>query len=584
MEKVIVKDRFDIEVEKVGRSISGRMDAYEQVLRGGLGLLNASEEVTGEEWKAYVDRLKIEELYPGIQGIGYAVALEDSEIPDYVSRRRRESIPDFKVWPEHTSPEKSAIQYLEPFDFRNQRAIGFDMLSNEIRRQAMEESTASGQAVMSGKVTLVQETDSDVQAGFLTYLPHFKNGVDPTTEEERKSELIGWVYSPFRMNDFMEGILGQSDTRVSIRVFDGVTKDEENLMFFSRSGVAGATFSRDLAIPLRGQTWLVEVSSLPAFENSLDHALSWSILAAGLLVTLLVMTTLLAYRRTEALALAMAHDMTASLAQREKEVIDLNQNLEEKVEERTRQLTLANEELQEFSRTVSHDLRAPLRSIRSFSQIVIADYAKRLDESGVALLDRIDKAGAKLEQTIDDILSLTTISRQNPDRQDVNLSNLVSDVCTMLAEGEPDRKIELNIEKGVIARGDKVMLERAIQNLIQNAWKFSRDNPDAVIEFGEQIVDGERQFYVKDNGVGFDSKYKDDIFKPFRRLHREKEFEGTGLGMASTRKMINRHGGKIWAESVKGEGATFFFTLGRRKRGRKGAARGQGEDDIPAAG
>lgn len=465
---------------------------------------------------------------------------------------------------------------------RNKRSIGFDMLSSDTRKEAMIEAAQTGLPAMTGKVDLLQETETDVQAGFLLYLPYFNKGSNLQDIESRERELNGWVYSPFRMNDFLNGILGSSGELISVRVFDGIRKEEGLLLFQSTVQSENAGYRKDLALPLRGNTWLIELTSLPAFEAIENFAYCWIALGCGMLVTLLAMAIVGAYRRTEKMANSIAVDMTQSLAGSEEKIKKLNETLELKVEERTRQLSIANEDLKEFSRTVSHDLRAPLRSIRSFSQIVLEDHSGDLDEDGRGLLVRIDNAGLKLEQTIEDILGLATISNQNPNREEVNLSALAIDILGMLQDGDPKRSVTTVVAEGVVVQGDKVMLERALQNLLQNAWKFSGKKEDARIEFGEETGEKNRHFFVKDNGVGFDSKYKKEIFQPFRRLHRSSDFEGTGLGMAATRKMIQRHGGRIWADSTEGEGAAFFFTLGRQRR-KRGQEEESGTDaSVPA--
>ncbi len=576
-------ERFELEVQSIGRAVSKRLDAYEQVLRGGMGLLQASDEVTPKEWYTYVNSLKVDELFPGIQGIGFAKALKKEEVADFVKTRRNvEGLEDYKIWPEHGFELKSGIHFLEPLDLRNKRSIGFDMLSSDTRKEAMIEAAQTGLPAMTGKVDLLQETETDVQAGFLLYLPYFNKGSNLQDIESRERELNGWVYSPFRMNDFLNGILGSSGELISVRVFDGIRKEEGLLLFQSTVQSENAGYRKDLALPLRGNTWLIELTSLPAFEAIENFAYCWIALGCGMLVTLLAMAIVGAYRRTEKMANSIAVDMTQSLAGSEEKIKKLNETLELKVEERTRQLSIANEDLKEFSRTVSHDLRAPLRSIRSFSQIVLEDHSGDLDEDGRGLLVRIDNAGLKLEQTIEDILGLATISNQNPNREEVNLSALAIDILGMLQDGDPKRSVTTVVAEGVVVQGDKVMLERALQNLLQNAWKFSGKKEDARIEFGEETGEKNRHFFVKDNGVGFDSKYKKEIFQPFRRLHRSSDFEGTGLGMAATRKMIQRHGGRIWADSTEGEGAAFFFTLGRQRR-KRGQEEESGTDaSVPA--
>ena len=237
-------------------------------------------------------------------------------------------------------------------------------------------------------------------------------------------------------------------------------------------------------------------------------------------------------------------------------------HLEETVEKRTKELTNANKELESFSYSVSHDLRAPLRGIDGFSQILLDEYSKVLDENGKSLLYRIRDAAQHMSDLIDDILELSRVSRKSLSKQRFNLSELTSDIAAKYKLLEPGRKVDVSVEENLNVVADKHLLEIAINNLFDNAWKYTGKMENANISFGS-ASEGEngRLFYVRDNGTGFDMKYADKLFGAFQRLHAKNEYPGTGVGLASVHRVINRHGGKVWAESELGKGATFYFTL-----------------------
>jgi PAS domain S-box len=250
-------------------------------------------------------------------------------------------------------------------------------------------------------------------------------------------------------------------------------------------------------------------------------------------------------------------------AQREAEqaLRRFNAELERRVAERTAALTASNKELEAFSYSVSHDLRAPLRAIDGFSRIVAEDYADRLDGAAQDHLARIRAASQRMATVIDDMLELARIARIEPERRDVDLSALAAAVCGELPE-EPRRVIELAIAPGVHAQADPRLMHIVLQNLLHNAWKFTGRSAAARIEFGEIAVEGERVFFVRDNGAGFDPAHAKNLFGAFQRLHRPDEFAGTGIGLATAQRIVQRHGGRIWAEGAVGRGAVFYFTLG----------------------
>lgn len=246
-------------------------------------------------------------------------------------------------------------------------------------------------------------------------------------------------------------------------------------------------------------------------------------------------------------------------------------DLEQRVIERTIELQAVNRELEAFSYSVSHDLRAPLRAIDGFSQAVLEDYADRLDDQGKDYLNRVRAATQRMGHLIDDMLTLSRVTRVEMQRGTVDLSALAADVFAELQKSEPERKVDWRIEPGLIAEGDAQLLRVALVNLLGNAWKFTGKTANAKIEFGamrdaaipntQGAPDSAPSFFVRDNGAGFDMTYAGKLFGAFQRLHLTSEFPGTGIGLATVQRIIHRHGGRVWAEGAVGKGATFYFSL-----------------------
>ena len=226
-----------------------------------------------------------------------------------------------------------------------------------------------------------------------------------------------------------------------------------------------------------------------------------------------------------------------------------------------KELEQVNQELERFTYSVSHDLRAPLRSIEGFSRALKEDYEDRLDREGQDYLQRIRAACQRMAAMIDAILQLSRIGRYEMHKEKVNLSAIAQDIASDLETTSPERKVEFSIAEAVFAAGDPMLLRMVLENLIGNAWKFTQEHELGRIEFGVMQQNSKRIYYVRDNGLGFDMKYATKIFDPFQRLDNAKAFSGTGIGLASVKRIIHRHGGEIWAESAVGKGSTFYFTL-----------------------
>ena len=236
-------------------------------------------------------------------------------------------------------------------------------------------------------------------------------------------------------------------------------------------------------------------------------------------------------------------------------------NLEEIVNSRTSELQNVNRELEAFSYSVSHDLRAPLRSIDGFSLAILEDYKDKLDETGRDYLNRVRNSAQRMSALIDDLLDLSRVTRSEIKREAVDLSALASGILQEFASSEPDRTVETQVAPGIMADGDKRLLKVALDNLLRNAWKYTGKTAKPEIEFGSINKNGAEAYYIRDNGAGFDMKYSDKLFGAFQRLHKSSEFPGTGIGLATVQRIVHRHGGRVWAESEPGNGATFFFSL-----------------------
>ncbi|WP_017731923.1 CHASE domain-containing protein [Nafulsella turpanensis] len=319
-----VKERnevlFNIRAESAKDAVAKRIRDYTQILKGAQGLLNVSDTVTRQEWKNYVDNLNVDKVYPGILGIGYSRFFPERKLPAFEAAVQSAGFPGFKVWPEDNRDYYSSIIYLEPFNERNQRAFGYDMFTNDIRREAMKRAGGTGEPSLSGMVTLVQEKDVGVQKGFLLYLPVYQNGEKPQTLRERQAKLKGFVYSPFRVNDLMNGIFRGRYEDLDLEIYDGTEMGPGTLLFDKEPSLTFAdipslfSLQQKSTLTVGGHQWLVFIRALPDFGY--ETTFPWFILGGGVLMSVLlffVMFSMANIRRSTYLNEVITDNATAAL-------------------------------------------------------------------------------------------------------------------------------------------------------------------------------------------------------------------------------------------------------------------------------
>ena len=551
--------RFDDAVVATQEAVDRRMDTYLDAMLDGRGLFAASDAVSREEWGAYVSASDLMSRYPGIRAIAYAERVPLDGVEAHTGGMREEGFPSYGVRPAGERFEYFPIKYAEPFDGPNRELLGYDFYSESANRAAMEQARDTGLPRASGKVDL-DRFGYLRQPGFLVYTPVYRDGAPIETTDERREALQGYIVSVFRTGQLLEGIFGgQAHPQVDFEVFDGAETTRANLLHDDDGTLHTGDPSykprfQDVAtLEVAGRIWSLHFSTLPAFGSGWQDNLPPFVLLSGIAISLMLfgVTRMLATSRFR------AEQAGLELEEANRELEGANRVLEQT----NRELQAANSELEAFSYSVSHDLRAPLRSIEGFSQILLEDHADALDEEGRGYLGRVRASSRRMALLIDDLLDLSRVTRSTLRRQTVNLSALAREIAGELEKSQPERGAEFVIADGLEAHGDARLLRLALENLLINAWKFTQNEPHARIEFGATRQGGETAYYVRDNGVGFDMKYSDKLFGAFQRLHGADEFEGTGIGLATVARIVRRHGGDVRAEGAVGEGATFFFTL-----------------------
>ncbi len=541
--------RFDLRVAEIENAISDRMDAYTEVLRGGLGLFNASETVTRAEWRAYINALDIDNVLPGIQGIGFAEFVRPEDKANYEQSIRDEGFPDFRIRPEGDRPLYSSITFLEPFDERNRQAFGFDMYQQETRRAAMDLARNSGEVAISGRVVLVQEITEDVQAGFLMYLPFFLDGRDPESVDACRREIAGYVYSPFRMGNLMSGILGVGLPDVRLEVFDGRMSSPDTLMYDSRQRddepwEPALTAVREINVGQR--VWTLRICSLRPFEAVSSRDAEYLIIASGIIVSLLLFFILRAFATTRERAQALAESMTRQL------------------QENARELERSNAELELFAYVASHDLKAPLRGIDHLANWIESDLGDSLQgepKSNMALLrDRVKR----LEKLLDDLLGYSRAGRIEAPFEDVDLETTSTEWFKALnADGRFNLHQDIRLKT---MRVRPVALEQVLTNLYSNSMKHhGSDEGNIYIRAFE--TDDSYEIHYEDDGPGIPTNQRERAFQMFQTLQPRDKVEGSGMGMAIIKKIIERDGGSVTCEDRPGGERGVYFRMICKKAG-----------------
>ena len=326
-------DRFAFRIKTIESVLRERLRACEFLLQSGAGFFAASGEVTRAEWRTYVKNLQLDKYYQGVQGLGFSKRILPSEKEAHIRQIREEGFSNYDIHPDGERSEYTSIIFLEPFDWRNQRAFGYDMFSEPTRKEAMVKARDTGLTAMSGKVILLQETDKDVQAGFLMYLPVYRKGEVPKTPEQRREALTGYVYSPFRMNDFMRGILIEKREYVELQIFDGDDPLKEALLYPSgnmESLVSHSDhphlFTHQSTLENTGHRWLLVFKTSSYFEETIDTKPVNAILLLGIIISLLLFAVLLSLTKSRNQALSLAN-MSLDL---EKANLGLRKEIEER--------------------------------------------------------------------------------------------------------------------------------------------------------------------------------------------------------------------------------------------------------------
>ena len=546
IEKTALQD-FEFDSADLQNKLEARLRAHAQLLRSGVALFASSDTVTRENWRQFHEHSRVQQNMPGIQGFGYTMIIPPEQLSHHIRKTRESGFPDYTVWPEGERDIYTSIIYLEPFSGRNLRAFGYDMFSEEVRQKAMKTARDSAFAVLSGKVLLVQETSEDVQAGTLMYIPVYRRGMPVNTVEERREAIQGWVYSPYRINDLTEGILGNWDhpgpDRIHLRIYDNIMRSGDDLLYDSQADESAVkneepNLSITLPVRLNSEEWIM-VLTRKSEDLSLFNSSLLMVLASGLIISLLLFL------------------LTLSLVKTSKDV--------KQIQQLNTQLEKLNSDKDRFISILGHDLRNPFNSLLGFLDILTKDFHLLGEEKIQHYLGHLNTVAKNTYGLLENLMEWSKTQSGNvPFKPEViSFKDICNEVCLQVSPNAGAKNIRVNscIGEDIKIFADSEMLKTVLRNLCTNAIKFTNRG-------GEVIVCAEQdprhvKITVSDTGVGIRPELLPKLFDISRSVttNGTENENGTGLGLIICRELISLHGGKIWAKSTPGKGTSFIFTI-----------------------
>ena len=585
---------FSFKSKEIKRLIEGRILSYEQVLNGAKGLFMASESITREEFKTYVAALKLDLMFPGIQGVGFSVIVPPSKRDDFIKKIRAEGIESFDITPMNMRDFYTSIVYLEPFNERNKRAIGYDMFSEENRREAMQSARDKNSVAISGKVTLLQQNDNNTQSGFLMYLPIFDKSIKNETLQERREHIKGWVYAPFRINDFMHGLNEYENNDFDIEIYDNGVVSKKSLMYDRFANNEKSLYSSDITINVAGRNWTLLIKSTPIFEAKVDLEKANILLLAGAVFSLFLFYIFWQMVNIKEYAQKRTQRANNDLLINKNKLSNLNKTLEKRVEDKTKELQIANERQEEyifsleilnlelkkskenalqaaqarsnFISSISHELRTPLNSIINFTDQTIEDFDemlldKDLQDDTKNYLRRVLANSKHLLQLINDLLEFTKAEAGKIDytleKVDINIimTTAYNNTYSLLNGTDIQFNLKLN-QTPLIAMIDSRRFLQILLNLLSNAIKFTKKGSIELRSFDDANY---ISIEIEDTGKGIAIEKQKAIFEPF--IQADSNDSGTGLGLGLVQRMCDDMGIEISLNSQEGMGSVFRLNI-----------------------
>lgn len=554
--------RFNNEVNRIQSAIENKINLYIALLKGGRGFVESAADLNRESFANYIQSLDLERNYKSVQAIGYNKVVLPAEREALIKKMQAEGVENFQIFPDGERDSYQAIVYIEPFNEQNKKDIGYDMFTEPNRRAALVRAGDSGIPTASAKVNLFQTSGEKSQTGFLIYLPIYKNGKVPATVEEKRNNLIGYIYSPFKSADFLSEIQESTDTSdIAVSIYDGEAQPE-NLLSQTVSennpksvNQIEKNQSTENNLKIAGRDWAIKYDSLPAFSE--QSSINWTplIFTSGIVFSFLLFG--MTYWETSArLKLeTTAASLTESEAQKQK-LLEAEQKARLLAEQ-------ASTTKDEFIAVVSHELRTPLNAIAGWTKILKTNNLSTNTKN--LALEKINKNLRSQTKLIEELLEYSQIlsGKVNFEEKPINFSDLFEKIFREMKVSAEERDIKFlkdNRLSEELVLGDESKIKIVIYNLLTNAVKFTP--PGGKIETRLSEANGKVQMTVEDNGKGMSAEFLPQIFDRFSQADTSitRNYGGLGLGLTISKHIVKLHNGTLDASSD-GIGTGSVFTL-----------------------
>lgn len=565
-QKQTLSSQFQANLVSVHQMLETQLADLEHLLTAGKAFFLASggsgtDATERDAWASIFRDLAASDRYPGIRGIGYAPLVPEPQRETFESSLRDAGLSGISFQLSGKQPFYAPVLLYEAFPENQKTATSFDLMAEKAFGLTLARARDSGQVSVSTVAPLRSVFGTGKSSVFLVSLPVYKEHYETDTVANRRAALRGYLFAMVEVDKFLAVAVEESNSGIGLSIRDSSVPDHDRPLFASCDTKVSSSFRANMDLYLGGHRWTIEAFSLAAFEDWISRLSSLFIALSGVAISLVGMVILADSKTKQERAARIARKKSESLRRSEAEVRALNSGLETAVAERTASLEEANQELRAFSYTVSHDLRAPVRHVQSLTALLEEEHHREFSSDARDYLSRIHEAADRMHRLIEEILRLASCSKVALRPQEIDLSAMSSEIVEELSSRHPLIAVQVTIQPDMTLTGDPAVVRTVMQNLLDNAFKFSSKSEHPEISVSATEGARGRVISVSDNGIGFDMAQAEIVFQPFKRLHRESDYEGNGVGLATVRKMVRRHGGEIEVESEPGAGTTFRFTL-----------------------